>query len=186
MHPPSSSLRYCFPSFGCSTRSALFVLHLPAPPNFFVFCQLFGSLSDLEATSGFVPTVLHQLIYLQLGASLLLPNSCYPFTIQLQTSPSSVQLQAPSNQLNPSSHSLARTNPTLAQSPPKAAFSLSGLQCSFLKATLNEFERGICAPSAEPQLPELREKKVLTLERCLQESFKHRIHIYTSKRSPCI
>lgn len=155
-------------------------------PICFVFCQLFGSLSDLEATSSLVPTVLHQLIYIQLAASLLLPNSCYPFTIQLQNSLSSVQNQTPSNQLNPSSHGLACSNSTLAQSPPQAAFSLSGLHCSFMKAALNEFDGGICAPSTEPQLPALGEKKVLTLERCLQESFKHRIHIYTTKRSPYI
>lgn len=146
----SSSFRYCLlvsvtvPNLLCLS----FTYH--SLPICFVFCQLFGSLSDLEATSCLVPTVLHQLIFLQLGASLLLPNSCYPLTIQLQNSPSSVQHKAPSNQLNPSSHGLARFNPSLAQSGPQAAFSLSGLHFSFMKAMLNEFERRICAPSALP------------------------------------
>lgn len=153
----SSSFRYCLlvsvtiPNLLCLS----FTYQLPIC---FVFCQIFGYLSDLEATSGLVPTVLHQLIYLQLGASLLLPNSCYPFTIQLQNSPSSVQHWAPSNQLNPSSHGLACFNPSLAQSPPQAAFSLSGPHYYFMKAMLNEFERRICAPSAELQLSELWEK----------------------------
>lgn len=42
-----------------------------------------------------------------------------------------------------------------------------------MKATLNKFERRICASSAELQLSELGVKKVLTLEQCLKESLKH-------------